>query len=170
VRVCQGVGIRFLAQAIDAVCLFLVFILLALGVFLFLAGSGDFAEVGEEPKSWPLWIGFMLASFVYYWLCEGLWGRTLGKRFCDLRVLRADGAPLGLGRAFVRTLLRLVDALPAFYLLGAVAIWLTPRDQRVGDLAAGSVVVRPRMVELELLDDPKQRVIPWRGDPESPVA
>jgi uncharacterized RDD family membrane protein YckC len=47
------------------------------------------------------------------------------------------------------------------YLLGACVIWLTQRDQRLGDLAAGTVVVRPRMVPLERLGDPAARVIPW---------
>jgi len=170
VRVCQGVGIRLAAQAIDAVLLFLAFILVSLVVYLFMTGAGEFAVVGKEPQSWPLWLAFAFASFVYYWVCEGLWGRTLGKRFCDLRVLRADGSPIGLGRALVRTLVRAVDVLPAFYLVGAVAVWLTPRDQRLGDLAAGTVVVRPRMVDRDLVDDPRQRVIPWRAGPEVPAA
>lgn len=168
VRVCQGVGIRLAAQAIDAVLLFLAFLLVSLVVYLFMTGAGEFAVVGQEPSSWPLWVVFACASFIYYWVCEGLWGRTLGKRFCDLRVLRADGSPIGLGRALVRTLARAVDVLPAFYLVGAVAVWLTPRDQRLGDLAAGTVVVRPRMVDLDLVDDPRQRVVPWRAGPEAP--
>ncbi len=170
VRVCQGVGIRLLAQAIDTILLFLVFILVSLVVYLLLTGAGEFAVVGEEPQSWPLWLVFACAAFVYYWVCEGLWGQTLGKRLCDLRVLRVDGSPIGLGRALVRTLARVVDVLPVFYLVGAVAIWLTPRHQRLGDLAAGTVVVRPRMVELDLVDDPRQRVIPWRAGAGAPAA
>ena len=167
-RVCQGVGIRLVAQAIDAVILLLVFILFAYIAYLVMAAAGKFAVVGREPQSWPLWIAFFVAGFLYYWLCEGLWGRTLGKRFCDLRVVARDGARIGLGRALVRTLLRLVDVLPAFYVLGALLIWVTRRDQRLGDLAAGTVVVHPRMVELERLGDPRERVVPWRG-PRTPA-
>jgi uncharacterized RDD family membrane protein YckC/ribosomal protein L37E len=160
-RVCEGVGLRFAAQVVDAVVLLLAFILVSYAVYLAMAGAGEFAIVGEEPSSLPFWIAFLSGSFVYYWICEGVWGRTLGKRLFDLRVVRVDGAPAGLGRAFVRTALRPVDALPAAYLLGAGVIWLTRRDQRLGDLAAGTVVVRPRMVPLDRLTDPAARVIPW---------
>ena len=160
-RVCQGVGIRLAAQAVDAVFLLLVFILVSYAVYLVLAGAGEFAVVGEEPSSLPFWVAFLSGSFLYFWIGEGVWGRTLGKRLFDLRVVRVNGAPAGLGRAFVRTVLRPVDALPVAYLLGAFVIWLTHRDQRLGDLAAGTVVVRPRMVPLNRLTDPAARVIPW---------
>ncbi len=160
-RVCEGVGIRLAAQAVDAVFLLLVFILASYAVYLVMTGAGEFAIVGEEPSSLPFWVAFLSGSFLYYWICEGVWGRTLGKRLFDLRVVRVDGAPAGLGRALVRTVLRPVDALPVAYLLGACVIWLTQRDQRLGDLAAGTVVVRPRMVPLERLGDPAARVIPW---------
>lgn len=167
-RVCQGVVIRLAAQAIDVAILLVLFIFVGYLAYLVMAARGEFAVVGEEPSSLPFWVILFVASFLYYWVGEGLWGRTIGKRFCDLRVVATDGSRIGLGRALVRTVLRLVDILPAFYLLGALVVWVTRRDQRIGDLAAGTVVVRPRMVELELLDDPSARVIPWRG-PEAPV-
>jgi uncharacterized RDD family membrane protein YckC len=160
-RVCQGVGVRLAAQAVDAAFLLLVFILVSYAAYLVMAGAGEFAIVGEEPSSLPFWVAFLSGSFLYYWIGEGVWGRTLGKRLFDLRVVRADGAPAGLGRALVRTLLRPVDALPAAYVLGACVIWLTRRDQRLGDLAAGTVVVRPQMVPRDRLADPAARVIPW---------
>lgn len=162
-RVCQGVGIRLAATAIDVVVLFAAFILVSLVIYLFLMGAGEFAVVGEEPSSMPFWIVFFIAWFFYYWVCEGVWGRTLGKRLCSLRVVRKDGGRIGIGAALVRTLLRLVDALPAFYLVGALLLWLTPLDQRLGDLLAGTVVVRPQMVALNRLSDLRERVIPWRA-------
>ncbi len=169
-RVCQGVGIRLAAFAIDTALLLLVFTLASYVVYLFMSAAGEFAIVGEEPSSWPFWVVFVVAYFVYFWLGEGLWGRTLGKRFCDLRVVATDGSAIGLGSAFVRTLLRIVDVLPAFYALGAVVIWSTRRRQRIGDLAAGTVVVRPRMLELAKLNDPRQRVVPWRAGAGAPAA
>jgi hypothetical protein len=54
------------------------------------------------------------------------------------------GGPLSVGQAIVRNLVRIVDFLPAYYLAGAVAIFVTRRNQRLGDLAAGTVVVRER--------------------------
>lgn len=164
-RVCQGVGIRLVAQVIDAVLLLVVFIGCSYAGYLFLVAKGEFAIVGREPTSLPFWIAFVIAAFAYYWLCEGIWGRTLGKRLCDLRVVRTDGGHAGLWRALVRTILRTVDLLPAFYLLGALVIWLTRRDQRLGDLAAGTVVVRPRMVALDRLEGPT--VVPWSAKPRA---
>src|SRR5450756_2092136 len=88
-------------------------------VYLVLLGRGAFAEVGKGPSSWPLWVAAFIGAFIYFWRCEAVWGQTLGKRLCDLRVVRRDGAKLGTGGAFVRNLLRIVDWLPFFYVLGA---------------------------------------------------
>lgn len=80
--------------------------------------------------------------FAYYWISETLWAQTLGKRVLGIRVVRDDGSKAGAGATFVRTLLRAVDALPGFYLVGFIAIFVTgPRRQRVGDLAAKTRVV-----------------------------
>jgi len=166
VRICQGVRIRCLAIFVDFLVIAGVTLLASLLVYLVLVGGGSFAEVGKEPSSWPLWVAACLAAFVYFWWCEAVWGRTLGKRLCDLRVVRRDGAKLGAGGAFVRNLLRVVDWLPFFFLLGAAVIWATPRDQRIGDLAARSVVVRTRLVSVSRLDGSARDVVPW--SPVSP--
>jgi uncharacterized RDD family membrane protein YckC len=68
-------------------------------------------------------------------------GQTPGKRLLGLRVLRADGAPVGWSRSMVRSLLATVDFLPVGYAAGLVAMVLGRRCQRLGDLAAGTVVV-----------------------------
>ena len=71
-------------------------------------------------------------------------GRTPGKRASGLRVLRADGAPEDVVASLVRNVLRLVDGLPLLYVPGVVSILVTRRNQRLGDLAAGTIVVRER--------------------------
>jgi uncharacterized RDD family membrane protein YckC len=71
-------------------------------------------------------------------------GRTPGKRASGLRVLRADGSPEDVVASLVRNVVRLVDGLPLFYVPGIVSILLTRRNQRLGDLAAGTIVVRER--------------------------
>jgi uncharacterized RDD family membrane protein YckC len=161
VRICQGVWIRALAICIDFVVVAAVTLLGSLLVYLVLLGGGAFAEVGKGPSSWPLWVAAFIGAFVYFWWCEAVWGRTLGKRLCDLRVVRRDGARLGGGGAFVRNLLRVVDWMPVFYVLGAATIWVTPRNQRVGDLAAHSAVVRTKLVSVSRLDDAALPVVPW---------
>lgn len=76
-------------------------------------------------------------------LTEWCWrGQTIGKRLFRLRVIDASGLRLEFAQIVVRNLLRAVDALPAFYLVGGVVAWFSPRCQRLGDLAAGTVVVR----------------------------
>jgi uncharacterized RDD family membrane protein YckC len=69
-------------------------------------------------------------------------GRTPGKRAAHLRVLRADGRPVDLTASAIRNLVRLVEGLPLLYLPAAISILSTARNQRLGDLAAGTVVVR----------------------------
>ena len=71
-------------------------------------------------------------------------GRTLGKRWTGLRVVRTGGRPVTFVPSCVRNVMRLVDFLPAFYAIGMLSIFVTPRNQRLGDLAAGTLIVRER--------------------------
>lgn len=78
-------------------------------------------------------------------------GQTLGKRLLRLRVIDEQGLPLRFPQVAMRNLLRPVDAMPALYLLGGLVCTLSPRIQRLGDLAAGTVVVRiPRLRQPDL--------------------
>jgi uncharacterized RDD family membrane protein YckC len=72
-------------------------------------------------------------------------GRTPGKRATGLRVLRADGGPEDVVSSLIRNVLRLIDGLPLTYVPGIVSILVTKRNQRIGDLAAGTIVVRERL-------------------------
>src|SRR3989442_14631416 len=84
-----------------------------------------------------------LVIWSYFILLEWLWnGQTIGKRAYGLRVISGDGSPAGFTAVFVRNLLRVVDFLPTFYGLGLLLVVLTPKNQRLGDLAAGTYVVR----------------------------
>ena len=116
VRICEGVGLRLAAFAVDFVLLSAVYLAVGLLIYLILVGAGEFAVVGEEPPPWPLWVVFTAATFAYFWIGEVRYTRTLGKRFFELRVVRTDGGRLGYGAGFVRTLLRIVDWLPTLYL------------------------------------------------------
>jgi uncharacterized RDD family membrane protein YckC len=98
---------------------------------------------------------FSLASFAitfgYHVLFETLaGGRTPGKRLSGLRVVTAVGGPITFRTSAIRNLLRVVDFLPAAYATGATLIVATRRNQRLGDLAAGTLVVRlPREGEAQ---------------------
>lgn len=130
-----------------------------------LTGSG--AEPTREGSGlWAIavsatvWLLLDLFLTTVYFLCfETLWrGRTPGKRLTHLRVVREDGLHPGWSESLMRNLLRPVDALPTGYLVGALAIFFSSRGQRLGDLVAGTLVVRDRdgdasgVPEIETLD------------------
>lgn len=112
-------------------------------LFVFGIATNLFFEAAVAP-----WFGaFVLLTFLIAWsyfvLLEWLWqGQTVGKRMFGLRVIRDDGAPAGFIAVLIRNLLRVVDFLPAFYGLGLVMVIVSARSQRLGDIAAGTYVVR----------------------------
>ena len=85
-----------------------------------------------------------IAFFAYLVYFEAEYGQTVGKMLTDVVVVTEDGNAIGYRESALRTLLRLVDALPFLYLVGIAAIYLTSRRQRVGDLVADTVVVRAK--------------------------
>jgi uncharacterized RDD family membrane protein YckC len=89
---------------------------------------------------------YLVGSFLMLWaypvVCEAMFdGQTPGKRAMELRVVSADGAPVGWLAAFVRNLLRTVDMLPVGYGCGLVASLCDPHGRRIGDMVAGTLVV-----------------------------
>jgi uncharacterized RDD family membrane protein YckC len=99
-----------------------------------------------------VFIAYLLLDMGYCILLEWRWkGRTFGKRVLGLRVVDAEGLHLRGRQVLIRNLLRVVDRLPVFYLLGGTLCLFSPRFQRLGDLAAGTVVVRrPRLTDLDV--------------------
>jgi uncharacterized RDD family membrane protein YckC len=82
-------------------------------------------------------------GFAYGALLEGLWnGQTIGKRLFHLRVIDQDGLPLRMDQAWVRNLMRVLDALPFAYLVGGISALSSPLMQRFGDRVAGTLVIR----------------------------
>lgn len=99
----------------------------------------------------------ILASFVisigYAIGCEWLWqGQTVGKRLLRLRVVDEQGLKLQFSQVLIRNLLRVVDSLPLLYLTGGLACLLSAKCQRLGDLAAGTVVIRTPLIRLPDLE------------------
>ena len=138
-----GVPLRFVAVLLDAI---IVFFPLAIVVGL-LAGGGyaergdGYANVGVDIAGGNVFWALLALGVGYYTLCEAASGATLGKRLVGIRVVGEDGERVSLGAAFVRNLLRPVDAL-FFYLVGAIFALTSKRGQRLGDRAAHTVVVR----------------------------
>jgi uncharacterized RDD family membrane protein YckC len=86
-------------------------------------------------------LGMLLLEWFYPVLFELLWGATPGKRAMGLAVVQDDGTPVAPGSSVIRNLLRAVDFLPLFYGAGLVSTLVDPDFRRLGDLAAGTLVV-----------------------------
>ena len=152
-----GLGSRFMAIAIDyliqGVVTGAVVVVFGLGAALFGGNTRDlFGRNGSMVASVGIAVVILLAfvlTWGYFLVFELIWnGQTPGKRVAGIRVLTTRGEPVTLVHALVRNLLRLVDILPASYTIGIICILVTRRCQRLGDLAAGTVVVRERHAEL----------------------
>ncbi len=93
-----------------------------------------------------------LLQWGYFALFEAFWnGQTPGKRALRLRVIQQSGRPIGLFESMARNLIRIIDMLPGFYLVGAVCIFATRRQQRLGDMVAGTLVVHSVPAETSML-------------------
>lgn len=136
---------RCSAWILDLICvLILTWAVMMVGGLLAII-SPDFAQAVTILSYFVISIGYGIAL-------EWLWrGQTLGKRVLRLRVADAEGLRLQFSQIVIRNLLRFADNLPGFYLLGGAAMLLSPRAQRLGDIAAGTLVVRiPRLEEPDL--------------------
>jgi len=144
-QVLAGPIARFMACFIDQLCIQVVLTLLGLVISLLALVSFNFAVAFYV-------IGYFIVSIGYGILFEWSWrGQTVGKRLLRLRVMDVEGMRLQFNQIVVRNLLRFVDALPAFYFVGGVTCWLNSKRQRLGDIAANTVVVRhPRIAEPDL--------------------
>lgn len=142
-----GVGSRFAAALVDTILQGLV--VLALYIVLVVAAGG----LGRSIY----FVAAFLVWFGYHILFEVLAsGRTPGKRWTGLRVVRVGGHPVTFLPSATRNLLRLVDLLPAAYLAGCVSILVTRRNQRLGDLAAGTLVIRDRLAAARPAPEPRR--------------
>lgn len=139
-----GPARRTLAHLIDLVLCYGV--LLAFGLILILAAFGGAITTGDITSSIKAAIGLFLlllfaAQWLYFVVCEARWGRSPGKKWLGLRVVTTSGRPIGWRGAALRNLLRVADLLPVGYLVGVVAMSMSSRFQRLGDLVAGTMVI-----------------------------
>ncbi|MDF2572983.1 MAG: hypothetical protein K0R55_4587 [Sporomusa sp.] len=126
-----GVGIRALSTIIDGILLAIIGGLIAV-VFGFNFGG----PTGGSSYIWSLLIGFC-----YYTYFEGNNGATPGKMLCGLKVMKVDGTPCDLSAAAIRTACRIIDGL-FVYLVAAIFVWTSYRNQRLGDRVADTMVVK----------------------------
>jgi uncharacterized RDD family membrane protein YckC len=146
-----SIGNRFLACAIDHAIQGLALALIVIASLL----VANYPTIERAVSSAPKWVYAVMILLVflilsaYFAFFEWIWsGQTPGKRWLKLRVIREDGRPITFWEASVRNLLRPLDMLPyPFYSIGLISVFATARDRRVGDMVAGTVVIREREAE-----------------------
>jgi uncharacterized RDD family membrane protein YckC len=152
-----GIGSRFIAAFFDFAIQWSVII--ASGVLLGVIGGGGrdwvflLGAVGAAGGGWENAV-FAIIFFVVFFGYDVLFevrarGRTPGKRWTGLRVVRTGGQPVTLVPSCVRNVMRVVDFLPVMYGIGMTSIFVTSRNQRLGDLAGGTLVMRERPASLK---------------------
>lgn len=146
-----SIGNRFLACAIDHTIQLVALLLMALAFFLIANFVPSSAEISEAPKwVYALLIVILFLIFSsYFTFFEWAWnGQTPGKRWLKLRVIRQDGRLVTFWESAMRNLLRTIDMMPVpFYSVGLISVFISSIDQRIGDMVAGTVVVREREAE-----------------------
>lgn len=147
-----GPVVRFLAWAIDVTCV-------SVGTGVVAGCLKIFSVLSEDLGMAIITLAAFLISVGYGICCEWFWrGQTVGKRLLRLRVVDEQGLRLQPSQVVIRNLLRVVDSLPLLYMTGGVAALVSARNQRLGDLAAGTIVVRTEeyaLPELERIADDK---------------
>jgi uncharacterized RDD family membrane protein YckC len=161
-----GLGSRFVAVLIDHLIQGGVYFLIGiLAAVLFSAVANRVNLLGKWIFAVLIALYFLLI-WGYYTLFEALWrGQTPGKHIMKLRVIKDSGRQITFFEALSRNLLRIVDYLPAFYLTGVITMLCTKRHQRLGDLAAGTIVVHERSDEQPLLIERGTSIMPAQHAP-----
>ncbi len=149
-----GLGSRFAAGTIDGTLLALVILsILVCAIFFLNISFNDF----DKHAAYLMFgaTGVMIAAtWLYYLGFELLWnGQTPGKRALKLRVVADGGGPAPASAIVVRNVLRVADMVPVFFLvhvLGGIVMFISGRSKRLGDMAAGTIVVQERDVAIDL--------------------
>jgi uncharacterized RDD family membrane protein YckC len=151
-----GIGSRFIALLVDSLIWFAGFLVIVVLLAIFVQSStpASTRASSDIPEQWAvaivIFIIFLL-NWGYFTLFEAFWnGRTPGKRVARIRVIQRSGRAIGLFESMARNLVRYVDQFPFCYAVGVIAIFASRQHQRLGDMAAGTLVVRDRVQETPL--------------------
>jgi uncharacterized RDD family membrane protein YckC len=156
-----GIGSRFVALLIDHLIQFVTYVVIGLIIFVWASNAGP-ANVSAKTDEMDAAGKWFIAAIIFFNFCliwgyfalfEAFWqGQTPGKRFMKLRVIKDSGRQITLFEALARNLLRFVDYLPSLYLAGVVTMLCNRKNKRLGDLAAGTLVVHELAAEDRVID------------------
>ena len=155
-----SVGSRFLALALDTLLQASAIAAVILSALAVLVGAGlTWRGIGTWVEAIAVLALFAL-YYGYFAAFETLWaGQTPGKRLVGLRVLSVTGRPVTPSETILRNVVRIADQLPGIYAVGILFVLVTGRNQRLGDLAAGTVVVHERPLAPRPDDQPADRSV-----------
>ncbi len=155
-----GIGSRFLATVIDSLIQGSLYALLLFTVVVLLsaASRARFSQDVNNLIIVAIVLVIFLIQFGYFILFEiVLNGQTPGKRLMGLRVIKENGYPLSVLDSIIRNIVRVIDFFPFAYGVGVIVMFLNARAKRLGDFAAGTIVVQVRdQVKLSDLSKPSQ--------------
>lgn len=165
-----GIGSRFIAILVDYLIWFAAFMVLGLVAAIILPALDAFGKISE---TWAIGI-IILIVFLLMWGYFALFeafnnGRTPGKMVAKIRVIHQSGRGITFLEALGRNLVRFIDYAPSFYAVGVVAMFVTKRHQRLGDLVAGTLVVRDRPVETSPWTENTTRTFTAQAIPMAPA-
>ncbi len=137
-----GIGSRFIAILIDSLLQAATVLAMILGAMLFLPSLSKFEAASAKWFIAMMILVPFLLQWGYFALFEAFWnGQTPGKRVAKIRVIQQSGRAVTLFESLARNLVRIIDFLPTSYITGVISIFVTSRNQRLGDLVAGTLVV-----------------------------
>jgi uncharacterized RDD family membrane protein YckC len=140
-----GIGSRFIAVLVDTLLWGAGLFVLGLVFWIVVPAVRAFSQLSYQWVAAIVTLTLFLLNWGYFTLFEAFGnGRTPGKRVARIRVIQRSGRPIGLFESMARNLIRFVDQFPGFYAIGVIAVFATRQHQRLGDLAAGTLVVRDR--------------------------
>jgi uncharacterized RDD family membrane protein YckC len=149
-----GIGSRFIALMVDYLIWGSGLLLLSVLAFFLLPAMHAFNVKSAQWAEAIVIFAVFLFNWGYFTLFEAFWnGRTPGKRVARIRVMQRSGRSIGLLESMARNLVRYVDQIPFFYAVGAITMFSTSQHQRLGDLVAGTLVVRDREADSPLWAD-----------------
>lgn len=153
-----GIGSRFIAMLIDGLIWSAGLLVLIFLTAIFMPAIRAASAISEKwAVAIVIFILFLL-NWGYFTLFEAFWnGQTPGKRIAKIRVIQRTGRPIGIFESMARNFVRYVDYLPSFYVVGVITMFATRQHQRLGDLAAGTLVVRDRTPESPLWNESGSR-------------
>jgi uncharacterized RDD family membrane protein YckC len=144
-----GLGSRMLAHLADLLLQSAVYVFLVIVISLAFASAGGVERLNRVSDRTGMWLtaGLIFVNFLFFWgyytLFEAFWnGQTPGKRLNRIRVIKDTGRQITLFEAMARNFLRIIDMMPTAYVIGIITIVVSKQNKRLGDLLAGTIVVR----------------------------